>query len=370
MFDVDQVITKLDFNNSLFTFVKRQHCIAELGSTVSADAFVDACMLSGSSMLPTLPSLLASRKTPKIRQAFDLINMNGQSGYSACVRFQDDPVVIKLGYIDRYRRKRLAVKHQVYIASSGKVEPFGVDDVPNDLHDVIGQRLPDELYYYLSQGMIGPRVLNQLTTAHIYETCPIDGGESEAYHALVRDKLTPIRETTLSLLASSLSRAYQHREVKISCWFDPEREVSMRLTEVASTKASIKSWNVREDIFKAQDILYTHPASLSAALNSLKDTSFAEKTITPKGKGSIDVSFHYYHSFVLPANESRLSKPKPKYWSTQAGASFTFVGIFLLITLSHHGGLSSPLCSLRQLQIQAPLTKKLYFSSPNFSASI
>lgn len=40
----------------------------------------------------------------------------------------------------------------------GEVRPMNIEHVPNDIHEFIGYRLPDEVYYYLMRGLIGPQV--------------------------------------------------------------------------------------------------------------------------------------------------------------------------------------------------------------------
>jgi hypothetical protein len=37
-------------------------------------------------------------------------------------------------------------------------------DIPQDLHDVFTHRLPDEVYFYLSRGLLSPHALIWLTS--------------------------------------------------------------------------------------------------------------------------------------------------------------------------------------------------------------
>ena len=258
LFDIEKVITRLDFEGREFTFVARQSCIEELGN-ITPDMFVDACMLSGTTLLPSLPPLnngpAANRKSPKVRQVLDMMRNNGQSGISLCTNFRDDPQMERQDYLDRYRRNRLAVKHQVVLSKDGKAEPFDANHVPGDVHEVIGQRLPDELYFYLSQGALGPRVMNHLTSGQIYESCPVDGGDSDSYRSLVSEKLNSIRAMSLSLLSKSLTRAYQHRNVELSCWFDPQVIIPINISEIPSPRETVSSWNVPDDILNSSTVL-------------------------------------------------------------------------------------------------------------------
>lgn len=276
MFEIDKVITNLDFQKTEFTFLYRQACIEELGLS-STDMLVDAFMLSGSALLPSLPTLSggSGRRPFIIRSAVDLMKSHGYSGISVCTQLQDEPALQTLQYLDRYRKSRLAVKHQVILTVAGNVEPLTQKNIPNDFHEVIGQRLPEELYYYLSKGVIGPRILNQITSQQIHETAPADGGDSEEYRALVRERLNPIRISTLSLLSRTLTRAYQHRDIKLRYWFDPTSVSTISHTDLLSPSHVLNKWNVPGE-------LLSDNVNLAYLSEALSDGAFAASTLTSK----------------------------------------------------------------------------------------
>jgi hypothetical protein len=250
LFDVPEIITSWDFKEADFSFVRRRSCVAELGS-VSSDVFVDASILAGTSLLPTLPALdnPGARKQAKIKAAVDMIMSMGKTGHSVALNYKDDPQCRAIDYLDRFRRVRLAIRHHVVLTSGGKVEPFDVQHAPGDMHEFIGQRLPEELYFYLSKGVIGPRVLNWRTFGEILEHPPLDNGDSEEYRALVRDQLNDIRTSAISLLSFSLHRVYIHKDVNIRCWFDKENPTTISIREVENPKPIVEAWNVPEKVF-------------------------------------------------------------------------------------------------------------------------
>ncbi|KAF2238858.1 PIN domain-like protein [Viridothelium virens] len=194
LFDVDKVITRLDPQQGDFMWLTRRACLEGLGN-VPSDVFVDACMLSGSAFLPTLPQLEAnnSRKPTKIKAALDLMNSFGRSGINVCLHYQDDPQFRQMDYLDRYRRSRLAVKHHAILTKDGKIELFDQTSAPGDSHEFIGQRLPDEVYFYMSKGLVGPRVLNWRTIGEIAQGPPLDNGDSNDYQRFVRSQIIPLR---------------------------------------------------------------------------------------------------------------------------------------------------------------------------------
>lgn len=72
--------------------------------------------------------------------------------------YADDPSVTKTHYIDTFCRTRCAVKYHLVYTDDGEVRPLHHERAPNDIHEIIGYRLPDEVYFYLLSGMIGPQV--------------------------------------------------------------------------------------------------------------------------------------------------------------------------------------------------------------------
>jgi len=214
----------------------------------------------------------------KIRSVVDMMKRDGQTGLSLCLQLQEDKSMKKEDYVDRYRRCRIAIKHQIVLQSSGKVRPFEAEQIPNDLNALIGQRLPEELYYYLSIAILSPGPLNQLTSAQIFELAPTDGGESDEYRSLIRDKLTSIRSSTLALLSSPLHRAYQFRDVVLRCWFDQNLETIIAVKGVTAHAAATKSWNVRADSLPSTVGEFT----LKMAVGAARSNGFGTRSKTAK----------------------------------------------------------------------------------------
>jgi hypothetical protein len=249
MFEVDTVITKFDFEHHEFTWLKRQSCLAALDN-ISADMFVDACLLAGSDLLPTLPQLESSprRNLPKLRSAIDIMTGLGRTGISVCLHYKDDPQNRAMNYLDLYQKNRLAIQHHVVLTKDGRVEPFRVERAPGDVHEFIGQRLPDEIYFYLSKGVLGPTVLEWRTSGEINELPPVDNGESEDYRNFVQEQLTPLRTSALSLLSHSLHHWYQHKDVTLRCFFDRENRGVISMKDLPDPKPLIQSWNVKTEL--------------------------------------------------------------------------------------------------------------------------
>lgn len=261
LYDIDKVIVKFDFESPpsapRFSWLSKQGLLEQL-NIPSADLFVDACLLSGTSFLPTFPPLENPRHQRKpftIRDTTQMMNNFGRSVSGVCNHYQDDSQVQQLDYLDRYRRAKMSVKHHVVFTEAGTVEPLELDKSSSDVHDFIGPRFPEELYFYLSKGVIGPRVLNWLANGQFLETPPLDNGESEDYRRLVSEQLTPLRTTTLSLLTQPLHRYYQSkdRNVTVSFWFNSNFKKVLNHANMSPAPASlVNAWHVRESDLEVQ----------------------------------------------------------------------------------------------------------------------
>ncbi|KAI9796098.1 MAG: hypothetical protein M1833_006520 [Piccolia ochrophora] len=323
LFEVDKVITNIDVKNAQFSWISKRMCQEELGK-VSGDMFVDACMLSGTSFLPTFPPLENStneRKTFTIRDTVNMMFTLGKSVTAVCTHYQDEARVQQLDYLDRYQRGRLAVKHHVVLTDDGKVEPLDVDHAPWDVHEFIGQRLPEELYFYLSKGIISPRVLNWLTSGEMTETPPLDNGESAEYRELIQKQLSELRTQALALLSQPLSRFYQRKDVTVHYWFDSGLEKALSHKDlVPRPRDIVADWNVRQ---KALDEQRKKTGFLSSTEEILANTLWRflhlrgyvddDHTLTPLGialqaaMSTLDPADHLEESIFLAVELLRLN---------------------------------------------------------------
>ncbi|KAF2705855.1 PIN domain-like protein [Pleomassaria siparia CBS 279.74] len=296
LFDCDKIITYWDLEAGLFKWIRRGRCVAELKKYVNngelPDAtFVDACMLAGSHFLPTLPTLESpNRKQMKPLGAIEMIMSHGRTGIAAVLNNQDDPRFHGKEnaekYADKYRRARLSIKHHPILTVDGKVTPMEEGQMPNDGHEFIGQRLPDEIYHYLAKGLINARIVTWRATSEIIESPPMDGGESPEYRKLVSSKLTPLRTTAINLLSSSLHNWYQHKDLTLKCWFEDAsgkpHTSTISMKDLPEYREVVDTWNVKEATFK--DVVAQHQPCgyLGAAILSLKNADFVAKTISKK----------------------------------------------------------------------------------------
>ncbi|KAJ7604397.1 XPG I-region protein [Roridomyces roridus] len=228
---VDKLITSFDLGNSslaaastsltptspsatsghtpTFTFISKRSLLTEL--TVTDDQFLDVGILVGCSLSAPFPPTMHDAA---VKATVDMVKYY-KSGYLA------HPVVKSLGYAEQYARVRSMFRYSLILSAEGVVIPLPIAlpasaggappnnnsgnnnnnnpqgpggpgamggsgvptaaDVPTDLHEVFTHRLPDEVFYYLSRGLLGPQALVWLTTGQITEGPPLDNGETTEY---------------------------------------------------------------------------------------------------------------------------------------------------------------------------------------------
>ncbi|PYI11107.1 PIN domain-like protein [Aspergillus sclerotiicarbonarius CBS 121057] len=181
MFDIDKLVTRIEIDPAQFTWITKQTCLEELGR-LSQEQFLDFCLLLGSSFLqpfPVLENNVFPGKNPTVRDALPMFNAAGRSVLALCSQFEEDRRMQELQYTDRYKRTLMTVKHHVYIDVDGKVGPMDPENASSDIHELIGLRLPEELYFYLSKGILGPDVPNYLTSGEVLISLPLGVEDTE-----------------------------------------------------------------------------------------------------------------------------------------------------------------------------------------------
>lgn len=248
LFDMDKVITRLNPEHSQFSWLSRRTLQEELGR-ISNESFLDACLLLGSRYLPTFPPLENTTYPSKgfgIKDALTMMTTTGRTVVSLCSHYHDDPQVQQLQYLDRYKRALMTLKHHVILGVDGKVGPLDIGHASSDMHELIGQRLPEELYFYMSKGVLGSQIPKWLTSGEIRLNLPLGVSDSEAYRRLVTEQLTPLRTQSLCLLSNSLHRFYQTKVITLRPWYDDKSDRVISLRDLPSVKDSIAAWSIHD----------------------------------------------------------------------------------------------------------------------------
>lgn len=108
----------------------------------------------------------------------------------------------------------------------------GIVKVPNNIHDIISQRLPPEIYFYQSIGLLRNEILESITQGQLYVRPPLESGLSDTYKKLITlPQYSKMLDVQFNLITQLLARYYQVKKIKVEYWFKDEViELNNRLT--------------------------------------------------------------------------------------------------------------------------------------------
>ena len=266
---VDKVINSLDLISATptFTFTSKRSLVQEL--QVSEDQFLDIGILVGFDNSPPFPLAVHEQA---LKATIDMVKYY-KTGHATVSAFVDHPAVKAIQYADHYARTRALIKYSLIISSEGAVLPLPLAitstpnhgpsdrhshhptaaDIPQDLHEIFTHRLPDEVYFYLSRGLLGPQALVWLTTGQIIENPPLDNGETTEYKRFVKEVITDgqtgPRATALALISSVGHAFWTNRKVLGQFWFEApnphnQKPVQHNSPQTAALVDRVSGWNV------------------------------------------------------------------------------------------------------------------------------
>jgi hypothetical protein len=263
---VDKLITSLDLTSATpsFSFVSKRTILNDLG--VSDDQFLDIGILVGFEHSPPFPPTLHEQA---LKATVDMVKYY-KSGHAAVSASAEHPGVKTIQYPDQYARTRSMIKYSLIFSSEGSVTPLPLAitspahgpnhphhptaaDIPADLHEIFTHRLPDEIYFYLSRGLLGPQALVWLTSGQIVEPPPLDNGETTEYKRFVKEVITDgqtgPRATALALISSVSHQFWNGRKVMGNFWFENpsahnQKPVQHHSPQTVQLAERVAGWNV------------------------------------------------------------------------------------------------------------------------------
>jgi len=225
--DNDNVILNIDFDKKEFTWVEKIRVIQDL-NLFHPDQFIDICMLAGFDWISTFPPLVGSPNTSfTFKGTVDMLQQH-RTGYNAIQAYQEHVNVKKYNYEENFCRIKSIINHNIILKEDGTTEPLNKETAPNDLHELFGPRLPDEVYFYMCQGMISPQVITNLVSGMLLEGPPLCNGDTIEYRDFIKSQsLLDLRTQALSLLTMGMSNFMRNRRVNSIFWFDPSHEIQL-----------------------------------------------------------------------------------------------------------------------------------------------
>lgn len=153
-------------------------------------------------------------------------------------------------YVIKFQKAYATILYQPVLKENGKVEPIPPEsEWPSDVHDFVGQRLPDEIYFYLAHGLVGPELLNGLTSGYLFEPASLDGGRAVSYRRFITNIQDEVQSKALSFLSQTLHRYFQHKPIKTVLWYELTRDHVVRRMQ-SPLFYQTHGWKVTQDILE------------------------------------------------------------------------------------------------------------------------
>ncbi|KAI5481413.1 XPG I-region protein [Pseudohyphozyma bogoriensis] len=291
---IDRVILNIDFDSSTLTYASKTAIMTDVN--VTNEQFLDVCILSGYDGCSPFPAI--DPREFSFRGAVDLVKSRG-SGVSVVMSYKDFPPVFP--YVDQFARARCSIKFSlVLVAQEGRVLPLPIifpppapqptitaADVPADLGEIFSPHFPDEVYYQLFRGLVGPSTINALASGRVTEATPLCGGtpEYERYVKALTEPSQSPRCIAIALVSSVLHPIWAKKPVSAVYYFDPNNQYPIPHSSPVTTATieSVSKWNV--DARYVENELRRQVSStidLSLCLGGTSSSALAQRTIIPK----------------------------------------------------------------------------------------
>lgn len=284
---VDKFILGMEFLTKDFRFIERLKVLYELG--LLEKQFIDLSVMVGCNLQPiTFPNFPPLPK-PNHIQPYPQLNyfklgleiifqLNGYNPnspadlYAYIISLNDPkllelyykghssmkylPILNKEGYVELYlvemeklrKQKEEGTKSSKKLNGSkedSKNQREGGDEngdspsdsstsisIPNDVHEIISQKLPPELYFYQSLGLLPLQLLEAITQGKLNIRPSPDGGLPDSYKKLITSSFYgDSLDYQFNLITQLLARYYQVKKIQISYWFrEGTIELNNRMT--------------------------------------------------------------------------------------------------------------------------------------------
>lgn len=333
---VDRFILGMEFPNKEFRFIDRSRVMKDLGCT--HEEFIDIAMAVGNDLQPTTLPPLQIYPVPQLFDfALEMVLNTGTNfyAYQLSTALQND----SKENIQNYQRGISALRYMPVLKDTGKVELFVQEvvvseedneknnkdgkksnpsspssasssaspatpmaknaseklayeksstkevrkprDIPNDVHDFIGQMLPHEYYFYRSIGLVTGKLFDAIVTGVYPEESPLGGGSATSYRKLVSKSVEIFKNKEINLLTQPINRYYQIKQIKQVKWYAPNEPITLTNRMTPSMFETINHLIVKtetsdEKVFS----IYEFIAAINASSDMAKDFIY-EKVIFP-----------------------------------------------------------------------------------------
>lgn len=145
-----------------FTFLDKARLFHSLG--VNADIFLEIAILAGFDWIDTFPPLTANFGS------FSFMNAVDFARNTSPMEYQQNLQMAGAAYMETYLKTRAMVRHHLVLTEEGNVVPLNHAMAPADMHEILGARLPNQVFL---QTVTSLRSLLPLACLYVVCRCTI-----------------------------------------------------------------------------------------------------------------------------------------------------------------------------------------------------
>jgi hypothetical protein len=227
LYAVREVVIQINFSQLTFDWVDLESVL--LKWQISRDQFVDACMLAGTEYCLTYPYLNLGHFQPTAPGRFNfdaavyIIKQAPLINWMQTFPTED----MKNDHVDGYCICKVLVQnspvlhlHDHVIRPLGAGGPGGPPpQVPGDFSTIMGEKLPNSVYYLMLNGIISHKIPQALAKGEWTDKSQPLVDTSEFRDMLL--SLQDYRETSLGLIARHLHQGFQTKRILCKAFWDP-----------------------------------------------------------------------------------------------------------------------------------------------------
>jgi len=302
----EKIIFSIEFEAKQFKYLDRSNVFSKMN--LSAKQFQDISMCVGNCFQPFVLNVFPQMPSQSTFASLHHFVLNGGSVYNSILALGEDSEEL-----ERYMKGCASIRYMPILKVNGRVEPLqytskasflshftpvspiaGFDQkkteesssekLPEDIHVLYGERLPDELFFYQSVGITCFGILETLIHSNAVERLPLDMLPSELYkEAVASDETINLWSEDLNILANPINRYFQYKKLKLTTYFDGSEEYPIDQKIMPPLSSVLGSLLVRHATAKSFDLV---------SLLSIMDNDFlSENTVNPRVDIKISTNF-------------------------------------------------------------------------------
>lgn len=233
LYDVRMVVISLDFAAQSFEWVDLTSILKKWG--ITKDQFVDACMLAGTEYCLTYPYLNVGQPQQgqqrfNFEVAVDFIKKGPIINFMN--NFPTD--TMKRDHVDGYCTCKVLVQSSPVLQSGDcDVRPMGSSGVPTstngtcvpkDFSEIMGEKLPNSLYYLMMQGVISHKIPQALARGEwVDKSQPLV--DSVSFRSLL-EELQDYRSKSVRLVSKHLHKSFSKKAILYKAFHHAEKSQS------------------------------------------------------------------------------------------------------------------------------------------------